>query len=346
MVRCRYPGRLFSVKDIPIALGIVFASALTACVDKGGFETKSQCEAYLDCLAVTDEDGLESESERYGSNGTCFEEEDARACQQECRQRLDSVESSDPACEPPPPTPVDPDNAVGLVDCAAASPGPTVLGGEDALGLWSAWCSPRHSGQSSYACCSDDPSALMGELPGYQGLDGGTPIFSDGNNARSTSGLCVQVEDIPTGSGLSSAAAQGCPIPCNPTWSDADVATVCGEARSCCQTRAIEPEDCILDGDVWRPATGEDIFDNRTTWAPDRHATHQDPGGTGCSEVVGASDVNSPQFQDCVEQLTVANQRGFCLALSTGQNCPHEAPGYLDACEQINMGLIPPPSSG
>lgn len=331
------------MKDIPIAITLVLAAALTACSNEGS-GTKSQCEAYLGCLTATDEDGIEAETERFGPDGTCFEDEDAGACQQECGRRLGNIESSDPACEPPPPAPIDPNEAVGLVDCAGASPGPTVLGGEDALGLWSAWCSPRQSGQSSYTCCSDDPATLMGELPGYQGASGGTPIFSDGNNALSTSGLCVQVEDIPAGSGLSSAAALGCPIPCNPTWSANDVEAVCGEARSCCQTRAIEPEDCMLDGDVWRPATGEDVFANRSNWAPDRHATHQDPSGVGCGQAVGNSDVNSQEFQDCVAQLSVANQRGFCLALSAGQVCPHEAPGYLDACEQINMGIIPPPA--
>jgi hypothetical protein len=48
-------------------------------------------------------------------------------------------------------------------------------------------------------------------------------------------------------------------------------------------------------------------------------------------------------FQDCIEQLSVADQRGWCQALQPGQGCPGDQSGYLDACEQINMGLIAPP---
>lgn len=57
----------------------------------------------------------------------------------------------------------------------------------------------------------------------------------------------------------------------------------------------------------------------------------------------GSGDVTNGDFAACLEQLTVANQRGFCMALQPGQGCPGDAPGVLDVCEQINMGLLPPP---
>ena len=46
---------------------------------------------------------------------------------------------------------------------------------------------------------------------------------------------------------------------------------------------------------------------------------------------------------DTIENLHVAHRRGFCMVLGAGQTCPHDAEGYLDACEMINMGLIDPP---
>jgi hypothetical protein len=111
------------------------------------------------------------------------------------------------------------------------------------------------------------------------------------------------------------------------------------------QTRELQPEDCVLDGDTWRPVAGFDIGSNEvvpmTSWAPADHATHQDPGGTGCQTFAGGQN---EAFSDCVANLTVADQRGFCMALGPGQACPGDDPSYLDACEQINMGLIPPPA--
>ena len=174
-------------------------------------------------------------------------------------------------------------------------------------------------------------------------ISGETPLFSGLNNALGTSGMCVRTRDIPAGSGLSAPAAANCPIPCNPTWDDTDVDAVCGADRICCQTRVIQPEDCIQDEDGdWRPATGADVLTNATNWSSTRHRTHQDPNGEGCALFVGSNDTTTnPDFLGCVEQLTVANQRGFCLALGPGAACP--GADMLDACEQINMGLIPPP---
>jgi hypothetical protein len=199
-----------------------------------------------------------------------------------------------------------------------------------------------------YTCCSDDPTAEGSALPNYQGKNiagSATPFFSGANNGLGTSGMCVKTADIPAGSGLLEPLALNCPVPCNPKWDDAGVEAVCGPSRVCCQTRELQPEDCVLDGDVWRPATGFDIGNAAVTpptaWAPGDHATHQDPGGTGCLTFAGGQANDA--FNDCVFNLTVADQRGFCMALGPGQLCPHDQPDYLDACEQIQMGLIPPP---
>jgi hypothetical protein len=234
----------------------------------------------------------------------------------------------------------------GPIDCALVAPEGEVLGGGP-IGEFGfpPPCSPRRSGAGDYMCCSDDPAAVGGELPAYQGksIDGTVPIFSAGNNPIGTSGLCVRTSDIPPGSGLLEAQAENCPIPCNPTWNEGETSTVCGANRVCCQTRPLELEDCIFDEELqlWRPVNGDDI-PSLSNWANGLHATHQDPGGSGCTVFAGG-DQTSEAFGDCVAQLTVADQRGFCMALSAGQLCPHAAPGFLDACMQINMGLVPPP---
>jgi hypothetical protein len=181
---------------------------------------------------------------------------------------------------------------------------------------------------------------------------GATAFFAGMNNALGTSGLCVRKDDIPAGSGLLEPAALNCPIPCNPTWSDGDISAVCGPSRVCCQTVQLAPEDCVCEGDGcpatgWRPATGADIGSTavipQTSWAPNDHKTHQDPSGTGCLTFSGGAQNDA--FNDCVANLTVADQRGFCMALGPGQACPTDDPTYLDACEQINMGLTPPPGT-
>jgi hypothetical protein len=207
-------------------------------------------------------------------------------------------------------------------------------------------CNPRQSDNcpETHFCCSDDPAAVMGELPAYMGkeISGGTPLFSGINNALGTSGMCVRTEDIPPGSGLLEPNVVNCPIPCNPTWSDGDIAAVCGGNRVCCQTVAMEAKDCLLEDGEWRPATGADV-PALTNWANGLHATHQDPGGIGCT-TFAMGDQGSETFMDCVAQLTVADQRGYCMALAQGQQCP-TAPesGFVDACTQINTGAIPPP---
>lgn len=210
-------------------------------------------------------------------------------------------------------------------------------------------CNPRQSENcpETHVCCSDDPAAVGGALPDYmgKGISGSAqPIFSGINNALGTSGMCVRTDDIPPGSGLLEPNVANCPIPCNPTWSDSDISAVCGPTRVCCQTVALDPKDCINDGGTWRPVSGEDIGQG-TNWANAVHATHQDPGGVGCTTFAMGMP-SGPVWEDCVAQLTVADQRGFCMALGPGQLCPTEQPGFLDACTQINMGLIPPPIPG
>ena len=226
--------------------------------------------------------------------------------------------------------------------------GPTV--GPEAVGPtgFPFRCNPRtQMGGGAYQCCSDDPATVGGALPDYAGknIDGAdTPLFSGDNNGLGSWGLCVKTADIPAGSGLTEPAAAGCPIPCNPTWDDASTAAVCGTGQVCCQTQELQESDCVPDiiSSEFRPVTGLDIDVPNpdgsvvTDWAPGAHATHQDPGTSACTQIAGG-DPSSATFQDCVLQLTVANQRGFCQSLGPGEACPLVAPTYVDACEALSM---------
>lgn len=201
-------------------------------------------------------------------------------------------------------------------------------------------CRPASDpGTNGYRCCSDDPATLDGQLPAYEGkgIEGSLPTFSATNNDLSHWGICVGVSQIP-GVGLSEAAAQDCPIPCNPTWDRSSIDEVCGPARSCCQTVELQPKDCVMDPDtgLYRPVNGDDIG-VLTTWRPADHATHQDANGVTCL-ALASGDSSSEIFQGCVRALSVADQRGFCMALGPGQICPHAEPSYVDACEQLNGG--------
>jgi hypothetical protein len=221
-------------------------------------------------------------------------------------------------------------------------------------------CNPRQADNcpDTHFCCSDDPAAEGGALPAYdgKGINGGQAFFSGSNNALGTSGLCVNRDDIPFGSGLQEPAAANCPIPCNPLWAGSDIAAVCGDGRVCCQTEQLDPKDCVIDpaDGTYRPVTGADIgqrYDNGTvitSWSAGDHVTHQDPSGFGCKGLAGNppdAELNTnPIWQDCVANLTVANQRGFCMALAAGQMCPVQQVGYVDACTQLNQGgaAVPP----
>jgi hypothetical protein len=201
-------------------------------------------------------------------------------------------------------------------------------------------CNPSvDPGTNGYRCCSDDPAANDGQLPAYEGkgIVGGPPLFSGANNDLSDFGMCVDVTQI-AGQGLVEANAADCPIPCNPTWPESSIDEVCGPSRVCCQTVELGPRDCVVDAStgLYRPVTGDDIG-TLSVWRPADHQTHQDPNGTTCLALAGG-DSASQAFQSCVRALTVADQRGFCMALGAGQSCPHAQPSYVDACEQLNGG--------
>jgi hypothetical protein len=205
-------------------------------------------------------------------------------------------------------------------------------------------------------CCSDDPAALLLQdlaaqvTPQYEGIGGeGMPLYSAFNNPLSRWGWCM----APAADGLSEVYAQGCPVPCNPTWDASDIDEICGPSRVCCQTIELEPEDCVLDPDAgsfgcWRPVTGNDIMGlgglDATNWASTAHATHQDPSGLGCETFTSSIpsallDDNGLAQQDvliaCYRRLGVADVRGLCLPNSTV--CPFADPDYVDACEQRNL---------
>src|SRR5690606_1639261 len=135
-------------------------------------------------------------------------------------------------------------------------------------------------------------------------------------------------------------------IPCNPTWSTADIQTVCGPNTICCQHTELDAKDCVLDlehgaSGCWRPVTGADIG-TLSDWGRHEHATHQDPGlladGACASLIAGLPpEVDADAVRSaCVRRLTVANQQGFCLGGAGVNVCPESDPSHRDACEQLN----------
>lgn len=236
------------------------------------------------------------------------------------------------------------------------------------IGLTTAFrCDPSDTGercpgeaQDQYQCCSDDPLALElanldgVALPAYLGRGGtGTPLFSGPSNDASYWGVCVQVGAVAPAFALADAGAQGCPVPCNPTWGQADIEAVCGPDTQCCQTAEITAEDCVFDTELgsgcWRPVRGQDIVGlggaDQTSWSAEAHRTHQDPGGDACEAFVEglsgtqleAAGVERAQALDaCLRKLGVADQRGFCLGGPNIFACPLDSPDYRDPCEQRN----------
>jgi hypothetical protein len=215
--------------------------------------------------------------------------------------------------------------------------------------------------EPDYVCCSDDPAALDlanldgALLPAYEGREGsGVPLFSAARNFAGYSGMCVDRGSVPPAGALTEAGVEGCPIPCNPSWSVADVSTVCGPNTLCCQTVELDESDCVLDpalgsSGCWRPAQGGDIDGlgglEATSWSTAEHSTLQDPGGLGCEDFVAdLSDALLDSFavdrnevmRACLRRLGVADQRGFCLGGAGVNYCPLAQPSYRDACEQRN----------
>lgn len=188
-----------------------------------------------------------------------------------------------------------------------------------------------------YICCSDDPATTQGRVPNYftQTVDDkyGTPIFSAENNELSYSGQCVK-----TG-GFDSPFASGCAVPCNPTWEAARVAEICGTVAVCCSFTELDPaKDCVIDPDtgMWRAVRGTDIGP-LSKWGA-QHTTNQDPTGASCtlfaSGGVPGETPDKVVLDDCYDQLSVADQRGFCYA-------PSACPCREDLCDMKNPGWIP-----
>jgi hypothetical protein len=64
------------------------------------------------------------------------------------------------------------------------------------------WTCPRAS--TLDVCCSDDAAAWDGGLPAYRDdiPDSAMPLFSAQNHRFSATGMCVDLLDVPCGSGL------------------------------------------------------------------------------------------------------------------------------------------------
>lgn len=200
-------------------------------------------------------------------------------------------------------------------------------------------CSPATDAEcpDGETCCSDDPATAGGKKPNYfqaGALNGtyGQPIFSGNNNPLSTSGMCVEV------GGFTSPFTNGCPVPCNPTWDEATKTEICGNPAmsKCCQMEELDPmRDCVVDSGtgLWRAVTGKDI-PTLTTWGGS-HATNQDPDGANCTVFAsGTGTYDMAAYNDCVAQLTVANQRGFCYN-------PVDCPCIEDVCAMKNPTWVP-----
>lgn len=228
-------------------------------------------------------------------------------------------------------------------------------------------CNPKSQGAAcpeGFVCCSDDP------YTDSQGLR----FFSGDNNNLSSSGMCIRDAVVASGT---AGLLNGCPVPCNPKWDPDKKEEVCGSSVTalCCQTTALEPEDCIFDVGLacFRPVNGTDTTEVNScpkadlelrlqatgydaglarcssTWSRSAHVTHQDPGvSSGSSACMILAAAGATTFDDCLRTLTVADQRGFCLTKSPSvQVCPTDlsdaekiAAGIpLDACTQMNLDM-------
>jgi len=140
-------------------------------------------------------------------------------------------------------------------------------------------------------CCSDDP----------------TPTFAAANNHLSVTGFCAE-SDYDDGEWVD------CPRACNPRWPGRHIVDVCGPDVPCCQTKELLPADCIRDATtgLWRTMDGRDAeaaaLRGDAQWG--EGGTHQDPDFAGCEAIADAR--SGELFLECVRQLGVADQRGFC----------------------------------
>jgi len=181
-------------------------------------------------------------------------------------------------------------------------------------------------------CCSDDPATLGGRRPNYY-MDGrddavyGPPLFSDERRIFSHTGYCIDVGEF------NSPLAQGCAVPCDPTWDQSTIAEICLGA-SCCPFTAVDPDkDCVLDEVTqrWRTVRGTDILSGLTAWG-DAHATPQDTTLSSCESIAGGDQA---LLADCIAQLGVADRRGFCYTLDCPcieDVCAMKNPDYTSRC--------------
>lgn len=229
------------------------------------------------------------------------------------------------------------DSDSGDTDPSSPTAPPTT--GDEETGNPAGPCSPAElepgDCPTDYVCCSDDPATTQGRIPNYfqsGKIDDkyGAPIFSSNNNVLSYSGQCVEI------GGFASPFANDCPVPCNPTWPADIQLEICGVTATCCQFTELDPDkDCVLDPDtnLWRAVTGADI-PSLTTWGT-LHTTNQDPQGASCMLFAsGGGPFDMDAFMDCVAQLTVADQRGFCYD-------PTQCPCKEDPCAMKNPGWVP-----
>ena len=207
----------------------------------------------------------------------------------------------------------------------------------------------------AYLCCSTDPAAVDPDDPGaivapdYAG-GSGLAVFSGFANEAGEHGRCVDPASIGNLDTFEDGAGPvGCPRPCNPTWDDALVASVCGAEAFCCQTDEIGENDCVLDpalgtAGCYRPTTGNDIVGfggiDSSNWSRSDHDTHQDPNGSACTDFAEAVGGGDELLFACFRKLATAEQRGLCTAANGATDaasvCPLADPSYVDACAARN----------
>lgn len=134
-----------------------------------------------------------------------------------------------------------------------------------------------------------------------------------------------------------------CPRACNPRWPGRHIVDVCGPDVPCCQTKELLPADCIRDvtTGLWRTMDGRDAeaaaLCGDARWG--EGGTHQDPDFAGCEAIADAR--SGELFLECVRQLGVADQRGFCggdvdSVYAFGETGHCAAAPARDICAELN----------